>query len=210
MADPAENLPMVKPEGRYHHGNLKAALLEAAGIILETEGLEELSLRAAARRAGVSQTAPYRHFADREALLVAVAMEGFHMLAEDLDMATLPFGESPREAVVQIGAAYARFATEQPGRFRLMFGRDILNRRDYPDLVRATRIIGERLGDMLGSQALGLAVWGAMHGLAALLVEGVIDLGADVHGRERVGLVPGRVEILLRSLLTAIDEATPR
>ncbi|NWG45710.1 MAG: TetR/AcrR family transcriptional regulator [Alphaproteobacteria bacterium] len=140
---PATPVPLVKPEGKYHHGNLRAALIEAAAIILETEGLSALSLRAAARRAGVSQTAPYRHFADREALLVAVAMEGFHMLAEDLDTASLPIAGSDRETVVQIGAAYARFATAHPGRFQLMFGRDIANRRAYPDLVHASEVIGE-------------------------------------------------------------------
>ena len=196
-----EKPPLAKPAGQYHHGNLKAALVEAAGIILEAQGLEGLSLRAVARRAGVSQTAPYRHFADREALMAAVALDGFRMLLEDLEVAAVPWGHVPREAVVQLGAAYVRFATQNPGRFRLMFGPDFADRGAHPEMDAATRALGARLGRILDNDALGMALWASIHGLATLLVEGMIDLGADETGARRVDLIPGRAEILLRALL---------
>src|SRR5262245_65147086 len=100
----------------YHHGDLPPALLKAAGKILEKEGVGGLSLRELARRAGVSHNAPYRHFPDREALLAALAAEGFAML-----------GSAQREAAAAaglrgMGEAYVRFALAHPQRFRLMFG----------------------------------------------------------------------------------------
>src|SRR5438046_5208157 len=112
----------------YHHGDLPAALLRAAGRTLERRGLAALSLREAARRAGVSHNAPYRHFPDREALLAALAAEGFAMLGERLR------GKPGRE----MGAAYVSFALEQPQRFRLMF-RCVLTPAQYPQLSSATK-----------------------------------------------------------------------
>src|SRR5437660_1182862 len=96
------------PVSTYHHGDLPAALLRAAGRTLEKQGIGALSLRATARRAGVSHNAPYRHFPDREALLAALAAEGFAMLGEQLR------GKPARE----MGEAYVRFALQQPQRRR--------------------------------------------------------------------------------------------
>src|SRR5215467_13486052 len=96
----------------YHHGDLRRALLQEAGRILEKEPPEALSVREVARRAGVSHNAPYRHFPDRELLLVALAEEGFEMLADAL-------AKRPRR---EMGEAYVDFALARPQRFRLMFG----------------------------------------------------------------------------------------
>src|SRR5437016_7879863 len=95
----------------YHHGNLRTALLRAAGERLEKQGITALSLREAARRVGVSHNAPYRHFADRETLLAALAAQGFDELA-----AAVASGPPAR-----MGEAYVSFALEHPQRFRLMF-----------------------------------------------------------------------------------------
>ena len=100
----------------YHHGDLPAALLRAAGKILEKEGVEALTVRALTRRTGVSHAAPYRHFPDRDSLLAALAAEGFGML-----------GAAQRAAAAErglrgMGEAYVRFALAHPQRFRLMFG----------------------------------------------------------------------------------------
>src|SRR4029077_9790858 len=99
----------------YHHGDLPATLLQAAGKMLEKEGVEALTVRALTRRAGVSHAAPYRHFPDRESLLAALAAEGFAML-----------GKAQRDAAAAgglrgMGEAYVRFALDHPQRFRLMF-----------------------------------------------------------------------------------------
>src|SRR2546427_8857402 len=99
----------------YHHGNLRTALLRAAGERLEKQGITALSLREAARRVGVSHNAPYRHFADREALLAALAAQGFEMLGQAMR------GQTGRG----MGEAYVRFALQYPQRFRLMFGGQI-------------------------------------------------------------------------------------
>ena len=96
----------------YHHGDLRQAVLTKAGEVLEKEGLESLSLREVARGAGVSHNAPYRHFSDRDRLLVALIEEGFQMLLDAL-------ARRPRR---EMGEAYVDFALSHPQRFRLMFG----------------------------------------------------------------------------------------
>ncbi len=192
-------VPVKKPKGQYHHGNLAAALVDAAAGVLESQGVEALTLREAARRAGVSQTAPYRHFKNKQALLAAVAADGFRMLLEELDAAAHEWNDEPAEAVTAVGSAYIRFATEQPERFRLMFGRDITERRLYPEITNATEEISTRIGNILNNPALGLGLWSAMHGLSWLLIEDVADLGG---GR---GVIPGRAEIVLRALASGLE-----
>src|SRR5213075_1047621 len=100
----------------YHHGDLPAALLRAAGRTLEKRGIGALSLRETARRAGVSHNAPYRHFPDREALLAALAAQGFAMLGSEQKSSAATGG------LRAMGEAYVRFALAHPQRFRLMFG----------------------------------------------------------------------------------------
>jgi AcrR family transcriptional regulator len=182
---------------RYHHGNLRTALLEAARGILE-EGASDLSLRAVARRAGVSHAAPYRHFPNHEALLVELAKEGFVELREELvAAASRKAGEADR--IANIGAAYMRFAAKRPALARLMFGPQLPNRDSFPELTAAADAIGTEIGNALHDNALGLAVWAAVHGLAMLILENVIDLGQRKSGLE---VLPSRAEILLRSLFS--------
>jgi AcrR family transcriptional regulator len=191
--------PLKKPKGQYHHGNLRAALVDAGAIVLESRGVEALSLREAARRAGVSQTAPYRHFENKQALLAAVAGDGFQLLLEELKAAAVPYEDDPAEAITAMGAAYINFAAEQPARFRLMFGRDILQRHKYEALDNVTEELADTIGGMLPNPALGLGLWSAMHGLAWLLIEDVADMGG---GR---GALTSRAEIVLRSLVRGLE-----
>jgi AcrR family transcriptional regulator len=143
----------------YHHGDLRAAILEAAGRMIEKEGLKGLSVREAARRAGVSHNAPYRHFPDREALLAALAAEGFSRLTRALE------NRSGRE----LAEAYVGFALEQPQRFRLMFAR----RRAHPDLQARFGAAFAELG--AGASLAGAAAWSLVHGLAQLLLDGHLE-----------------------------------
>src|SRR5438093_13784981 len=113
----------------YHHGDLRAALLQTAGKVLEKEGLGELRLRELARRAGVSHNAPYRHFPDRDALLTALAAEGFEILNSEMR------GQTSRG----MGEAYVRFALDNPQRFRLMFG-GALSIERHADLRNAGQV----------------------------------------------------------------------
>ena len=190
----------VAPEGRhgraYHHGDLRNGVLEAARSILEEESLAALTLRAVARKAGVSHAAPYRHFPNHEALLVELSIEGFDELREQLgEAAKAPGTESDK--IATIGAAYMRFIAARPALARLMFGGQLPNRDQFPALGLKADAIGEEIGQALHDQALGLAVWAAMHGLAMLVLENVIDLG---QRRSGLHVLPARSEIILRSL----------
>src|SRR5580704_515080 len=110
---------MPKSGDSYHHGDLRVACLHAARELLEENGSSELSLRAVARRAGVSPTAPYRHYADRDALLSAVAAMGYRELAEKL-AAAHPAPSTPDD-LAAVAVAYVHFALEHPAVFRVMF-----------------------------------------------------------------------------------------
>src|SRR4029453_4484400 len=110
-----------KRAGRYHHGDLSRALVEEALRPIQKEGVGALTLRTVGRRLGVSRTALYRHFADKSALLAAVATEGFHTLRLRTQEAWDRHGVGT-EGFNAMGAAYVRFAVEHPAHYRVMFG----------------------------------------------------------------------------------------
>lgn len=156
----------------YHHGDLRTALLRAAGKLLEKEGVEALAVRALTRRTGVSHAAPYRHFRDRDSLLAALAAEGFAML-----------GRAQREAAAAgglraMGEAYVRFALAHPQRFKLMFGGQLQIARHAGLREVATRTfaglsgaLAARVGDAPGAADASIAAWALVHGLSHLLLE---------------------------------------
>ena len=191
--------PAIAPRGErtYHHGDLRNGLLEAARAILEEQSLGALTLRAVARRAGVSHAAPYRHFPNHEALLVELSIEGFTELRQNI--AGISSSGSDSERVADIGAAYMRFVARRPAVARLMFGSQLPNREKFPALAAAADAIGTEIGAALSDPNLGLAVWSAVHGLAMLVLENVIDLG---QRRSGLHVLPSRAEILLRSLFS--------
>jgi AcrR family transcriptional regulator len=185
---------------RYHHGDLAPSLRAAALAILEEEGLQALSLRSVARRAGVSHAAPYRHYPSREALLSDVACEGLAQLRAELAQAGAAPGDRG-DRIVRIGGAYLRFASRHEGLLRLMFGSELPNRSEFPGVTEGTALIGEEIGRALDDAAGGLAVWAAVHGLAMLILDEVIDLGQKQAG---LAVAPSRAEILLRSLVEMV------
>jgi AcrR family transcriptional regulator len=185
----------TKTKRPYHHGDLRNALIDAAATIVEMRGLHELSLRAAARRAGVSQTAPYRHFEDKEALIAAVAADGFLILAEDLEEALRDAPKLKRAPQIALGRAYLRFAREHPARFHLMFGYDIADPNRY-DVIRDAR---EQLFGVIGrgrKEDDALALWGLAHGVAALSLAQAIDFPEEDFEAEE------RAQEILQPLLT--------
>lgn len=143
----------------YHHGDLRAAVLSAAWKMVEKEGVQGLSLREAARRAGVSHNAPYRHFADRGALLKALVEDGFADLRKALE----------NRAGRELGEAYVGFALQHPERFRLMFSGA---RADAELLARFADSFGPLGAD---ATAAGAAAWSLVHGLAWLMLEGQLE-----------------------------------
>jgi AcrR family transcriptional regulator len=179
----------MSPKAAYHHGDLRAALVRAAIELLEESGETELSLRAVARRAGVSPAAPYRHYADREALVSAIAAVGYRELAERL-AAAHPSPSTP-EQLASVATAYVQFALERPALFRIMFGEPC--DRDNDERVAATaavsqyvRVIVERTFPQADAEALATAVWALVHGLAFLHLDGKLDASTPSVVAERI------------------------
>jgi AcrR family transcriptional regulator len=179
----------MSSKATYHHGDLRAALVRAAIELLEESGETELSLRAVARRAGVSPAAPYRHYADREALVSAVAAVGYRELAERL-AAAHPSPSTP-EQLASVAIAYVQFALERPALFRIMFGEPC--DRDNDERVAATaavsqylRAIVERTFPEADAEALATAVWALVHGLAFLHLDGKLDPSTPSVVAERI------------------------
>ncbi|ROP55059.1 TetR/AcrR family transcriptional regulator [Streptomyces sp. PanSC9] len=169
---------MSQAGGTYHHGDLRAACLRAARELLEEDGSAGLSLRAVARRAGVSATAPYRHYADRDALVSAVAAQGYRELAEHL-AAAHPSPTTPDE-LAAVAVAYVRFALERPALFRVMFAEPCDPHNE--ERVAATAAISEYVrGIVRGAfpgadeETLSTTVWALVHGLAFLHLDGKLD-----------------------------------
>jgi AcrR family transcriptional regulator len=115
---------LMKDDSSYHHGNLHAALVKAAAAEIERGGYENVSLRELAGSVGVSRAAPYRHFADRRALLAAVAADGFERLTA-IYCRAMESGKTPKDRLTAAGRGYLRFSAERPQMFRLMFVSDL-------------------------------------------------------------------------------------
>jgi AcrR family transcriptional regulator len=161
-------------ENRYHHGDLRRTLVREALALVAEEGIAALTLRAVARRAGVSHGAPYRHFKGLAGLMAAVAAEGFRALEWELRNA--PPGDDPVQA---LGIAYVAFAVRDPARFRVMFGPETAAKADWPELqeasLQAMAAMQDAVANMEGLRTddpagLLLASWSIVHGLASLLV----------------------------------------
>src|SRR5246500_823116 len=153
---------MPSPSATYHHGDLRAACVSAALELLEEGGAAALSLRAVARRAGVSPAAPYRHYADREALVSAVAAVGYRELAERL-AAAHPAPPTP-EQLASVAIAHVQFALERPALSRIMFTEPC--DRDNDERVAATEAVSqyvlaivERTFPQADAEALATAIW---------------------------------------------------
>ncbi len=180
----------------YHHGNLRQALLLAARELACESGIDSLTLREVARRAGVSHAAPYNHFSDKAALTRAMAAEAFHDLANALRVAAAT-QRKPLKALEAVGKAYLRYAFEHPAEFRFIFRDDL--RQDETDEVnkageRAYGVLLETVrtcheAGLLSDQdpdLLALTAWSTTHGLATLLVSGPQQhLKADPRAFER-------------------------
>lgn len=112
----------IAAKNTYHHGDLRQSLIDAAIALISEEGISELSLRQVARRVGVSHNAPYRHFADKDALLAAVAEQGFQSLRVAMESAQAGIAAGSSQRLTAIGVAYVEFALAHPFHYRLMFG----------------------------------------------------------------------------------------
>jgi AcrR family transcriptional regulator len=175
-------MPKKKTPRRYHHGDLRRALLDAALAIVEQAGPGALSLRELARTAGVSHAAPYRHFPSREALLVALGVEGFRGLDAEMQ-AAVGDERDPIHRLVAHGVAYVRYAVAHPGHFKVMFGSELHGGVKDAELATASEPTLRALVDCIAAaqaegavrdgdpRALSVGAWATVHGLALLLVD---------------------------------------
>ena len=179
----------------YHHGDLPNTLRRVAAELLAEEDVAGFSLREVARRAGVSHTAPAHHFGDAAGLLTAVATDGF----EELTARTIEAAagvDDPVEALVRVGRAYVRVATDHPGHCAGMFRKDMLRPDDPADQASSSAAFGVLSGavqrvaderspdlDVFGAAQL---CWATMHGLLQLY-PGMVKLGT-LYGAPAVGI----------------------
>lgn len=177
-----------KPKPAYHHGDLRRALVAVGIELLEKHGATDLSLRRVAQAAGVTPSAPYAHFADKNALLAAIAAEGFVAFKAALE-AGKP--KTPAARLEEMALAYVSFARRHPALFRLMFGAELADMSAHPELrekaaasfaVLQEAIVasqGAERGGVADREAAMTAAWSFVHGLAILMLDGRIAQGAD-------------------------------
>lgn len=181
-----------KPRGAYHHGDLKGALKTAVLRLVRKKGPRGFSLNEASRLAGVSAGAPYRHYADKEALLAEVARDGNQLMATEIREAA---GKvvGLKQKMIEAGMAYLRFAIQRPDYFAVIF-QSGLEKTKYPELEQSAR---EAFGTILDlsmqrerTAELGLqravAAWGLVHGLATLEAEGGLSMMPHRRNLERL------------------------
>lgn len=175
---------MKKPPKKhsYHHGDLKKALIAATLTLLKEEGYQSLSLRKVSKIAGVSQSAPYRHYEDVEALLADVALEGFLLLGMSLERVRLKYRRKPLLQFRESGVSYVEFALKNPDLFQIMYGNQIQNHSKFSSLMKAEeetfhvliKIISDcKEAGILESEnekQTAMAAWTMVHGIAILLL----------------------------------------
>lgn len=181
-------------EPPYHHGDLRRALVEAGLKLLVAGGAESLGLREVARAVGVSASAPYRHFENRQALLAAIAREGFLEFDAALDRAGE--GLAPESRLEAMGRAYVGFALANPQLFRLMFSPEV-GKDANPGLMEAARASYQSLTALAAStggpsRETAVSTWALVHGLAVLLLDDQIRLDGPADRDALVGAVLGQ------------------
>ena len=177
--------PAAKPPSRYHHGNLPQAMLQEAVRTIQREGVDALTLRGVGERLGVSRTALYRHFTDKQALLAAVAAEGFRMLRTALAEAWEAGGRG-REGFDAMGVVYVRFAVTHPSHYRVMFG-GVVRPGDKSDSddpgTNAFQVLLDAITEQQAQglvrsdddpRQLALFIWAVVHGVAMLALDGML------------------------------------
>jgi AcrR family transcriptional regulator len=176
---------MTESRTAYHHGNARAALIEAAGALLETSGAAGLSLRQVAERAGLSRQAPYNHFADKAALLAELVRNGYARLGARTRAAAQAAG-SPSERLAVAADAYIGFGQQQPALFRLMFGKEFVDLSEHEEARAAARdalgglaAIVAAIGPGMDVADITLVAWSLVHGYTSLCIE------AGLEGSER-------------------------
>ena len=166
----------------YHHGDLRQSLIEAACDHLLESGADTLSLRALARKVGVSQTAPYRHFESKSALFRGIALYGFELMAAEMALVSSQHEDDAEQAFIEIGVAYVDFARRHPEKYQLLFDSALVDFHESDALMQAGTAAFQILLDVIERgidqgvfvdkpiHLVAGAVWSSMHGAASLLL----------------------------------------
>lgn len=181
----------------YHHGDLRAQLIEATRHLVEAKGPDNFSVSEACRTAGVSTAAPYKHFKDKEEMLREVALNGMERQREEMLAEIEPFEIGELHRIIGLGRVYTRFATREPGVFRLMFGlsedhgtcADLVEMGSSVFGVVQLEVARYRGSEIVEEQDARRAflLWSFVHGLSFLSIDGKL---------ERQGM-PGSIEDML-------------
>lgn len=205
--------PARKPPSRYHHGDLRRALLREAVETIGRDGADALTLREVGRRLGVSRTALYRHFSDKGSLLAAVARDGFQRFTADLAKAWVESG-GDRHGLDMMGVAYVRFAVANPSHYRVMFGdfRDLCDKDPelQADAAASFDVLVQALMSLQQSglvrrdepRQLAQYIWAVVHGIAMLAINGQLGPYPAAHELE------GLTRFALMRLASGIDAQT--
>ena len=181
MSGPGDTADGVKAKGRYHHGDLREALLTASYELVAQQGAENFLLADACRRAGVSTAAPYKHFRDRDEILEIVVARAFDELADRSTAAVAANGAGTIDGIMAMGEAYVQFAIDEQRLFRLMFGQ-------RPAIKNAEQVVDDGQRCFAGvieqvahycnangvpgdPRAIAIRLWTFVHGAASLLID---------------------------------------
>ena len=187
------NSSPINPKSTYHHGKLPERLMELAVASIAASGTEALSLRALAREAGVSATAPYRHFPSKRCLLAGIATRGFNELSETIAQ-QLATRDNIEDRFIAMGQGYIDFAVRNPVPYQLMFGSVLADFSDYAMLQNAAEDSYAQLLDELSklikarklsltTVELGGVVWSGVHGMASLMINHNNKARPETHSR---------------------------
>lgn len=170
----------------YHHGNLKNALINAGVEILAKEGISGLSLRKVAKKTGVSHSAPYAHFSDKQALIAAISTEGHTHIYEKITQIIDQY-QDPVQQLVETACTYLNFGLDEPDLFRITFSGVVEQEREYPALVEMTQKNFSLIKDIVvrcrdvgifkeeSEELLAQSLWGAVHGMVSLISQGQVS-----------------------------------
>ncbi len=171
----------------YHHGDLKNALIEAGADILAKDGVGGLSLRKVAQKAGVSHTAPYAHFADKQALIAAISTDGYRRLYEALAATTQQYADDPARQLIEGAWAYVQFALNDTDHFKITLSGAIEKEKDYPAFVEISQQSFALVVQIVEAcqqakvlkrgptDLIAVGVWSLIHGFVSLILEDQIS-----------------------------------
>mgnify|MGYP001547394276 FL=1 len=196
----------VRAKSKYHHGDLRDALLHASHDLVAMHGAENFTLAQACRLSGVSTAAPYKHFRDRDEVLGLIVTRGFHQMSEQSMRAVEAAGVGTLAGIVAMGQAYVRFAVENENLFRLMFGQHPVLKTDevvmgeglgcFSKVIEQVAIYCDRNGVSGNPDEIAVRLWTFVHGAASLLIDG--DYGVVAPGLDVDALIERTSPSLLR------------